>query len=106
MGPITLFDKSFLQGLSLGESVWCGQYFMPVGCPLFYVETLADLEKAVKEGRTPEQEVGVIAAKFPGIWLWLSSVAEIFGRSNGFGFQLLAREGTCRGAQVKSNGAQ
>lgn len=65
MGPITLFDKSFLQSLSLDESVWFGHYFMPVICPLFYVETLADLEKAAKEGRTPEQEVGAIASKFP-----------------------------------------
>jgi hypothetical protein len=65
MGPITLFDKSFLQSLSVDESVWFAHFFMPVVCPLFYVETLADLEKAVREGRTPEQEVGIIAAKFP-----------------------------------------
>ncbi len=65
MGPIALFDKSFLQSLSVDESVWFGHFFMPVVCPLFYVETLADLEKAVREGRTPEQEVGIIAAKFP-----------------------------------------
>jgi hypothetical protein len=32
---------------------------------MFYVETLADLDKAVREGRTPEQEVGIIAEKFP-----------------------------------------
>lgn len=38
---------------------------MPVICPLFYIETLADLEKRVREGRTPEQEVGIIADKAP-----------------------------------------
>jgi hypothetical protein len=65
MGPTTLFDKSFLQSLSVDESVWFAHFFYPVICPLFYVETLADLEKAVREGRTPEQEVGIIAAKFP-----------------------------------------
>src|SRR5689334_7787358 len=65
MGPIALFDKSFLQSLSLDESVWFGHFFSPVVCPLFYVETLADLEKAVRRGRTPEQEVGIIADKFP-----------------------------------------
>lgn len=65
MGPIALFDKSFLQSLSVDESVWFGHFFLPVVCPLFYVETLADLEKAVREGRTPEREVGIIAAKFP-----------------------------------------
>jgi hypothetical protein len=30
---------------------------------MFFVETLADLEKKVREGQTPEQVVGVIAAK-------------------------------------------
>lgn len=34
-------------------------------CPLFYVETLADLEKSVREGRSPEKEVAIIADKFP-----------------------------------------
>lgn len=67
MGPISLFDKSFLQSLSLDESVWFSHFFMPVVCPLFYVETLADLEKAVREGRTPEREVGIIADKFPDL---------------------------------------
>ena len=65
MGPITLFDKSFLQSLSLDESVWFGHFYKPVVCPVFFVETLADLEKAVDEGRTPEQVVGMIADKFP-----------------------------------------
>lgn len=65
MGPITLFDKSFLQSLTDDESVWFGHYFMPVVCPLFYVETLADLDKDVGERRTPENEVSIIARKFP-----------------------------------------
>jgi len=67
MGPITLFDKSFLQSLSLDESVWFDHFFYPVISPLFYVETLADLEKAVRHGRTPEQEVGIIADKTPDL---------------------------------------
>lgn len=65
MGPITLFDKSFLQSLSVDESVWFDHFFYAVICPVFYVETLADLEKAVRQGRTPEQEVGYIADKTP-----------------------------------------
>lgn len=65
MGPQTLFDKSFLQSLTVDESVWFAHFFSPVVCPTFYVETLADLEKQVREGRTPEQEVRVIAEKFP-----------------------------------------
>jgi hypothetical protein len=40
--------------------------FLPVICPLFYIETLADLEKAVRHGRTPEEEVGIIAEKSTG----------------------------------------
>ena len=65
MGPITLFDKSFLQSLSVDESVFFDHFFYPVISPLFYIETLADLEKAVRQGRTPEQEVGIIASKTP-----------------------------------------
>ena len=65
MGPITLFDKSFLQALNVDESVWFDHFFLPTVCPLFYSETLGDLEKTVREGRTPEQEVGIIADKFP-----------------------------------------
>ncbi len=65
MGPITLFDKSFLQSLNVDESVWFDNFFYSVICPIFYVETLADLEKAVRQGRTPEQEVGYIADKTP-----------------------------------------
>lgn len=65
MGPTALFDKSFLQSLSLDESVFFDHFFYTVVCPIFFVETLADLEKAVREGRTPEQEVGIIADKAP-----------------------------------------
>ncbi|MGB3478062.1 MAG: hypothetical protein WBB67_02765 [bacterium] len=65
MGPNTLFDKSFLQSLSIDESVWFDHFFLANICPLFYVETLADLDKAVIKERTPEQEVGIIADKFP-----------------------------------------
>jgi hypothetical protein len=65
MGPIALFDKSFLQSLNVDESIWFDNHYLANVSPLFYVETLADLDKAVREGRTPEQEVGIIASKFP-----------------------------------------
>lgn len=65
MGPIVLFDKSFLQSLSLDEAVLFDHFFTANITPLFFVETLADLEKAVRHGRTPEQEVGIIAEKTP-----------------------------------------
>jgi hypothetical protein len=64
-GPNILFDKSFLQSLSIDESVLFDNFFNAVICPLFFAETLADLEKAVRQGRTPEQEVGIIADKVP-----------------------------------------
>src|SRR5437762_9363216 len=65
MGPIALFDKSFLQSLSVDEAVWFDHFFIASIAPIFFVETLADLEKAIREGRTPEQEVGMIAEKTP-----------------------------------------
>lgn len=65
MGPITLFDKSFLQSLNPDESVWFDHFFQTNVCPYFFVETLADLEKNIDKGRTPEQVVGSIANKFP-----------------------------------------
>ncbi len=65
MGPITLFDKSFIQSLNVDESVWFDHFFPSNICPLFYAETLADLEKSVRSGRTPEQEVRIISDKFP-----------------------------------------
>ena len=65
MGPLTLFDKSFLQALSTDEAVWFDNFFYPVVAPLFYIETLADLYKRPRDGKTPEEEVGIIAAKTP-----------------------------------------
>lgn len=67
MGPIALFDKSFLQSLTLDESVWFDHFFLSVICPLFFVETLADLSKREREGasRTPEDLVRIIADKTP-----------------------------------------
>lgn len=65
MGPITLFDKSFLQALSTDESVWFDHFFYPVICPIFFVETMADLWKTPRAGKTAEEEVGIIAAKCP-----------------------------------------
>lgn len=65
MGPIALFDKSFLQSLSLDESVWFDQFFLANISPLFYIETLADLDKEMSRGKTAEQAVGNIAEKAP-----------------------------------------
>jgi hypothetical protein len=67
MGPTALFDKSFLQSLSLDEAVWFDQFFISNISPLFYVETLADLDKEMSRGRTAEEVVGQIAEKAPQI---------------------------------------
>lgn len=67
MGPITLFDKSFIQSLSLDESVWFDHFFLTNVCPLFYVETLADLEKPITRKKSQADEVRIIANKFPAM---------------------------------------
>jgi hypothetical protein len=92
MGPITLFDKSFLQSLSVNESVWFDHFFLTVISPLFYVETLADLQKNVRTGRTVEEEVGLIAEKFP----------EMHGTPNVFHGTI--RYGEFRGNRVPLDG--
>jgi hypothetical protein len=65
MSIITLFDKSFVQSLTVDESVWFDRFFYPVVCPIFYVETLADLSKKPRSDRTADTEVRIIADKFP-----------------------------------------
>jgi hypothetical protein len=65
IGPITLFDKSFLQAISVDEAVWFDRFFTPVVCPVFYVETMADLAKEPAKRRPAEVIVREIAAKFP-----------------------------------------
>ena len=65
VGPIIIFDKSTLQGLSTDEACWLDNFYISNITPLFFVETLADLEKQVAKGRAPEQVVGDIATKTP-----------------------------------------
>lgn len=65
MGPISIFDNSALQALSIDEAVWFDAFFLANVVPIFYVETLADLEKQVAEGKTPEAVVGRLAEKTP-----------------------------------------
>jgi len=66
VGPITLFDKSFLQAISLDEAVWFDRFFLPVVCPVFYVETLGDLGKeSSRLGAAENAVVKDVARKFP-----------------------------------------
>jgi hypothetical protein len=64
-GPILIFDKSALQSLNPDEAVWLDNFFLTNITPLFFIETLADLEKEVHAGRTPEDVVGNMALKTP-----------------------------------------
>jgi hypothetical protein len=45
MGPIALFDKSFLQSLSTDEALWFDHFFMPIVCPVFIWRRSATLQK-------------------------------------------------------------
>jgi len=65
MGPIILFDKSALESLSVDESVWLDAFFIANITPLFFVETLGDLEKETADGRSPGDVVGRMAEKTP-----------------------------------------
>lgn len=65
MGPTTIFDKSALQALNLDEAVWFDAFFNANVVPVFYTETLADLEKEVADETSPAAVVGRLAEKTP-----------------------------------------
>jgi hypothetical protein len=65
MGPIALFDKSFLESLNPDEAVWFDHFFLANVCPMFYVETQSDLAKEGSDRGTPESLVRKLANKFP-----------------------------------------
>ncbi|OGF74360.1 hypothetical protein A2W48_02245 [Candidatus Giovannonibacteria bacterium RIFCSPHIGHO2_12_44_12] len=67
MGPILIFDKSVLEALSPDEAVWLDQFFLCNITPLFFVETLADLEKEARFGNSPQDVVGSLAYKTPDL---------------------------------------
>ncbi len=65
MGPSLIFDKSFLQGLTVDEAAILDQLYRCVITPIFFIETLADLGKEPAGGRAPEQIVGGLAERTP-----------------------------------------
>lgn len=67
MGPTIIFDKSVLESLSPDEAVWLDQFFRTNITPLFFVETLADLEKKARFGTGPEDVVSSLANKTPDL---------------------------------------
>ena len=65
LGPFLIFDKSSLESLNLDEAVMLDNFYMSNITPLFFVECLADLEKAIRSNSTPEQLVGSLATRTP-----------------------------------------
>ena len=85
-GPILLFDKSMLQSLSVDEAVWLDTFYFPCITPVFFTETLADLEKEVQKGRSAEEVVGNLAEKTPiggaiNVYHQTLSMNELLGRT-------------------------
>lgn len=65
MGPIALFDKSFIEMLNLDEATMFDSLYSSVICPIFYTEVLADLSKEPPGQRTVEKIVADVARKTP-----------------------------------------
>lgn len=65
MGPSLLFDKSFLQSLSVDEAAMLDQLFSCIVTPLFFAETLGSLAKEETKGRSSQARVAELATKTP-----------------------------------------
>jgi hypothetical protein len=65
MGPIVLFDKSFIEMLNVDEAALFDFLFLTNICPMFMTEVLADLEKERPGERTREKIVADLARKTP-----------------------------------------
>lgn len=65
MGPSLIFDKSFLQSLTVDEAALLDQLYQCIITPIFFVETLADLSKPENVRRPPEHVVGGLAERTP-----------------------------------------
>jgi hypothetical protein len=83
-GPILIFDKSALQGLSTDESVMLDQFFLVNLVPIFFIETLADLQKVDPRGRSADAVVRDLAGKtpdrpFPNVFHRTLLIANLLG---------------------------
>lgn len=65
MGPIVLFDKSFVEMLNVDEAALFDFLYLTNICPMFLTEVLADLEKETSGQRTREKIVADVARKTP-----------------------------------------
>ncbi|TXS90924.1 hypothetical protein [Parahaliea aestuarii] len=79
--------------------MWFDHFFLTNICPLFYVETLADLSKSPRSGRTAEDEVRIIAEKFPemhgtpNVMHVTACMGELFGHRTPMTGQILVAGG-------------
>ncbi|HEY0702968.1 MAG TPA: hypothetical protein VGD60_09400 [Candidatus Acidoferrales bacterium] len=92
-GPIIIFDKSALQSLSADEAVWLDNFFQSNLTPLFFIETLADLEKQVRKGKKSEDVVGDIALKTPDREAYPNAHHHRLGLAELFGWDTVAMDG-------------
>lgn len=72
MGPFLIFDKSFLQSLSLDEAAILDQLFSCIVTPLFFAETLGTLAKESRK-RPPEAVVRSLADKTPVVHSYINA---------------------------------
>lgn len=85
MGPITLFDKSFLEMLSVDQAALFDSLYSANICPVFLTEALADLSKTPPGNRTVEKIVSDLAMKSPPMHCYPNAehtslcLAELFG---------------------------
>ncbi len=65
MGPMALFDKSFIEMLNIDEATIFDVLFCTNICPIFYTEVLADLSLDTDANRPNEKVVADLARKTP-----------------------------------------
>lgn len=87
MGPMTLFDKSFLEMLSVDEASIFDMLYMTIISPVFITEAIADLSKVPPGSRTVEKIVSDLASKspsfhsYPNVEYTRLCLGELFGHS-------------------------
>lgn len=72
-GPLTIFEKSFIESLNLALVEELSLYFSPVCPPTLVSEIISDLKRPRPCGRLPEAVVRAIANKM----CWIESSMPI-----------------------------
>jgi hypothetical protein len=91
---ITLFDKSFIHGITVEEAAVFDSHFMSNITPLFFVEVLGDLEKLdLAEGEKRLELVKSLAAKTPELHSYpnLPHTALAMAELNGYRIEMAGR---------------